>query len=136
MIYLDYAAHAPADPAVLERFCDMERRFTANPNSGHAAGRAAREQMACAAEQIAPLEKNLALGHLKALVARQHRGQRALARAVRPHDRMDLAGTHRQIDSLQYLLAVDSGMQIFHFQHSIYLMRPARLALARKPEAR
>lgn len=38
MIYLDYAAHAPADPAVLERFCDMERRFTANPNSGHAAG--------------------------------------------------------------------------------------------------
>ena len=88
------------------------------------------------AEQIAPLEKNLALGHLEALVARQHRGQRALARAVRPHDRMDLAGTHRQIDSLQYLLAVDSGMQIFHFQHSIYLMRPARLALAHKPEAR
>ena len=55
MIYLDYAAHAPADPVVLERFCDMERRFTANPNSGHAAGRAAREQMACAAEQIASL---------------------------------------------------------------------------------
>ena len=25
MIYLDYAAHAPADPAVLERFCDVER---------------------------------------------------------------------------------------------------------------
>ena len=55
MIYLDYAAHAPADSAVLERFCDMERRFTANPNSGHAAGRAAREQMACTAEQIASL---------------------------------------------------------------------------------
>ena len=53
MIYLDYAAHAPADPAVLERFCDMERRFTANPNSVHTAGRTAREQMACAAEQIA-----------------------------------------------------------------------------------
>ena len=55
MIYLDYAAHAPADPVVLERFCDMDRRFTANPNSVHAAGRAAREQMACAAEQIASL---------------------------------------------------------------------------------
>ena len=27
MIYLDYAAHAPADPVVLERFYDMERRF-------------------------------------------------------------------------------------------------------------
>ena len=46
MIYLDYAAHAPADPVVLERFCDMERRFPANPNSVHAAGKAAREEMA------------------------------------------------------------------------------------------
>ena len=44
MIYLDYAAHAPADPVVLERFCDMERRFPANPNSVHAAGKAAREE--------------------------------------------------------------------------------------------
>ena len=42
MIYLDYAAHAPADPVVLERFCDMERRLPANPNSVHAAGKAAR----------------------------------------------------------------------------------------------
>lgn len=41
MIYLDYAAHAPADPAVLERFCDMERRFPANPNSVHMAGKTA-----------------------------------------------------------------------------------------------
>lgn len=53
MIYLDYAAHAPADPAVLERFCDTERRFTANPNSVHAAGKAAREEMARVTEQIA-----------------------------------------------------------------------------------
>ena len=55
MIYLDYAAHAPADPAVLERFCDTERRFTANPNSVHAAGKAAREEMARVTEQIAAL---------------------------------------------------------------------------------
>ena len=55
MIYLDYAAHAPADPAVLERFCDMERRFPANPNSVHAAGKAAREEMARVTEQIAAL---------------------------------------------------------------------------------
>ncbi len=39
MIYLDYAAHAPADSSVLERFCDMERRFPANPNSVHVAGK-------------------------------------------------------------------------------------------------
>ena len=55
MIYLDYAAHAPADPAVLERFCDMERRFPANPNSVHAAGKAARKEMARVTEQIAAL---------------------------------------------------------------------------------
>ena len=55
MIYLDYAAHAPADPTVLERFCDMERRFPANPNSVHAAGKAAREEMARVTEQIAAL---------------------------------------------------------------------------------
>ena len=55
MIYLDYAAHAPADPAVLERFCDMEHRFPANPNSVHAAGKAAREEMARVTEQIAAL---------------------------------------------------------------------------------
>ena len=55
MIYLDYAAHAPADPAVLERFCDIERRFPANPNSIHMAGKAAREEMARVTEQIAAL---------------------------------------------------------------------------------
>ena len=55
MIYLDYAAHAPADPVVLERFCDMECRFPANPNSVHAAGKAAREEMARVTEQIAAL---------------------------------------------------------------------------------
>ena len=55
MIYLDYAAHAPADPAVLERFCDMERRFPANPNSVHMAGKTAREEMARVTEQIAAL---------------------------------------------------------------------------------
>ena len=55
MIYLDYAAHAPADPAVLERFCDIERRFPANPNSVHMAGKAAREEMARVTEQIAAL---------------------------------------------------------------------------------
>ena len=59
MIYLDYAAHAPADPAVLERFCDIERRFPANPNSVHMAGKAAREEMARVTEQIArPLPRS------------------------------------------------------------------------------
>ena len=34
MIYLDYAAHAPADPAVLERFCDIETPVSGQPELG------------------------------------------------------------------------------------------------------
>ena len=53
MIYLDYAANAPVDPAVLERFCEVERQFPGNPNSTHAAGQAARARMAEITESIA-----------------------------------------------------------------------------------
>ena len=44
MIYLDYSANTPVDPAVLATFCDTERRFPGNPNSSHPAGRAARAE--------------------------------------------------------------------------------------------
>ena len=43
MIYLDYSANTPADPAVLERFVNTEQTFHGNPNSNHPAGLAARE---------------------------------------------------------------------------------------------
>ena len=39
MIYLDYTANTPADPAVLDAFVAAERRYIANPNSTHIAGR-------------------------------------------------------------------------------------------------
>lgn len=55
MIYLDYAAHTPADEAVLQCFCETERRYGANPNSAHAAGNAARERLAAMTEAIAGL---------------------------------------------------------------------------------
>ena len=45
MIYLDFSANTPADPAVLEAFCRTEQRFHGNPNSTHAAGQAARAEM-------------------------------------------------------------------------------------------
>jgi hypothetical protein len=41
-----------------------------------------------------------ALGDLVALAARQHLGQGALAGAVRPHDGVDLAGLHGEVDAL------------------------------------
>lgn len=55
MIYLDYSAGTPADPAVLERFCQTEQRWPGNPNSAHAAGRAARDELARVTQSIAAL---------------------------------------------------------------------------------
>ena len=45
MIYLDYAANHPADPAVVDRFCKTELAFPGYPNSAHPAGRAAAEEL-------------------------------------------------------------------------------------------
>ena len=55
MIYLDYSANTPADPAVLEAFCQTERQFIGNPNSTHPAGRAAQAEMARVTADIAAL---------------------------------------------------------------------------------
>ena len=45
MIYLDYTANTPADPAVLNAFIAAEQRYIANPNSTHIAGQQARTEM-------------------------------------------------------------------------------------------
>ena len=55
MIYLDYAANTPADPAVLDAFCQTERQFIGNANAAHPAGQAARAEMARVTDSIASL---------------------------------------------------------------------------------
>ena len=55
MIYLDYSANTPADPAVLDAFCQTERQYTGNPNSTHPAGQAAHGKMDLVTAQIASL---------------------------------------------------------------------------------
>lgn len=55
MIYLDYSANTPADPAVLDAFCRTELHNIANPNSVHPAGQAARAEMERTTEKIASL---------------------------------------------------------------------------------
>ena len=57
MIYLDYTANTPADADVLQAFIKTEQTYIANPNSVHAAGRAAHEEMARAITSIAELLK-------------------------------------------------------------------------------
>ena len=44
MIYLDYSANTPADPAVLEAFYRTEQTYIGNPNSTHPAGRQRRRK--------------------------------------------------------------------------------------------
>ena len=55
MIYFDYSANTPVDPAVLEAFCQTEQRFIGNPNSTHPAGQAAQAEMARVTDSIAGL---------------------------------------------------------------------------------
>jgi cysteine desulfurase len=45
MLYFDYAAHTPVDPAVLDCYCAAATGFVGNPNSVHAAGAAAKAEM-------------------------------------------------------------------------------------------
>ncbi len=54
-VYLDYSANTPADPAVLQRFCETELAFPGNANSAHTAGRAARARMDALTASIAAL---------------------------------------------------------------------------------
>ena len=53
MIYLDYSANTPADEAVLQRFCEVERNCPGNANSRHAAGTAAKAAIDAATQSIA-----------------------------------------------------------------------------------
>ena len=55
LIYLDYSANTPADPAVQDAFYQTERRYIGNPNSPHPAGQAARAEMARVTDSIAAL---------------------------------------------------------------------------------
>lgn len=55
MIYLDYSANTPVDPAVLEVLCRTELAYPGNPNSAHRAGRAAGEEMARITQSVAAL---------------------------------------------------------------------------------
>ena len=53
MIYLDYTANAPVEPAALRALCEAEQRCLGNANARHGAGRAANAEMARALESMA-----------------------------------------------------------------------------------
>ena len=53
MLYLDYSANTPVDEAVLQCFCDAERRYPGNANAHHQAGAAAKAAINEATRSIA-----------------------------------------------------------------------------------
>ncbi|MEM1485508.1 cysteine desulfurase family protein [Oscillospiraceae bacterium PP1C4] len=55
MIYLDYAANTPVCEDVLQTFCEVSRRYAANPNSSHQLGREASARLDESTKQIAQL---------------------------------------------------------------------------------
>lgn len=55
MVYLDYSANTPVDPAVLAVFCETEKNHIGNANSTHRAGQAAGEKLEQTTAAIAAL---------------------------------------------------------------------------------
>ena len=58
------------------------------------------------------------VGHFVCLAPREHLAERALARAVLPHDRVDLAGVDLEIHTLENLAPAGSGdasVEVFDF---------------------
>src|ERR1700730_4747322 len=73
-------------------------------------------------EQGAAERGDRAFADLVPVAAREPRSKRALAGAVRPHDRVHLAGADREIDTAQDLAAVGKPrMKIVDFEHHGHL---------------
>ena len=67
-------------------------------------------------QQVLALEQDLAAGDFVAGLAGDDVGERRLAGAVRPHDRVHLALVHRERQPVENLALLDTDLQIFDFE--------------------
>ena len=65
------------------------------------------------ASRSLPLKVDRAAGDFVGRMAGQHAGERALARAVRAHDGVHLAGVHRQVEAFEDVFALGAHAEIF-----------------------
>ena len=65
-------------------------------------------------QQVLSVESNASGGHLIGRISYQHIAQGTLSCTILSHQGMNLARIDRQIDSFQYLFAIDAGMQVFY----------------------
>ena len=70
------------------------------------------------------VERGRALGDLVVRVAHQGVAQGALARAVGPHQGVDLALADREVDPLEDLLAVDGDVQVVDLRTLLISLLP------------
>src|SRR5689334_14533884 len=70
-------------------------------------------------EEVLALVQHLSGGDRVRRVPGEHLGQRALPRAVRPHDRVHLARVHREIDALEDLPTFHRGMEVSDFENHL-----------------
>ena len=70
-------------------------------------------------EEVVPLVEHLALSDLVSGSSVEDVRQRALARAVRAHDRVDLSRVHREIHTAENLSASDLHMEVRDFQKHV-----------------
>jgi hypothetical protein len=68
-------------------------------------------------EQVLAEPGRAALGDVVAGASGQHVRERALARAVRSHDRVHLAGLHLEVQALEDLAGADLGVEVADAEH-------------------
>ena len=95
---------AVADAGDLDRILEREEDAGTCPRFG------------CQLEQIAAFVQDFADRHLIRGVAGQDFCEGALARTVRPHDRVHLAALHPEVEALEDLGAIDGRVQAAHVQ--------------------
>ena len=91
MLYLDYSANTPVDEAVLQCFCEAERRYPGNANAHHQAGTAAKGRYKRGDPQHRPLSGRTACGHH--LHLRRKRSQQPCCKGAGGAGSVQQAGT-------------------------------------------
>src|SRR5262245_7532347 len=81
-------------------------------------------------QQVSALVDHFAFGDLVRRMARERLRQRAFARTVRPHDRVDLSSFDRKIESPQNLIAANRDVQIANLQHYQTLLQSVTSMIA------
>src|SRR6185369_4901765 len=92
---------------------DLDRVLKAEKDPG------ARALFRLHGEEVLVLEKHAAAGDLVCGMACERLRERALAGAVRSHDRVRLAGAYDEVDALQDLHAGDVRGEPAHFEQSV-----------------